>query len=94
MKNSRKFMTHVSLMLCGILMLAPAMSARAVEGDKTYEEYRSGKAWEELLPEENEYTVICISDEEELAELAANCELDSWSVDKYVKLEKNITLGK
>ena len=63
MKNSRKFMTHVSLMLCGILMLAPAMSARAVEGDKTYEEYRSGKAWEELLPEENEYTVICISDE-------------------------------
>ena len=93
MKNSRKFMTHVSLMLCGILMLAPAMSARAVEGDKTYEEYRSGKAWEELLPEENEYTVICISDEEELAELAANCELDSWSVDKYVKLEKNITLS-
>lgn len=93
MKNARMFMTHVSLMLCSALLLTAVMPAQAAEGDKTYEEYRSGEAWAEQLHGESGYTVISISNEEELAELAANCELDSWSVDKYVKLVKDISLS-
>ena len=93
MRNSRRFMTHVSLVLCSALLFAQAVPVYAAGGDKTYGEYRSGEVWVEQLPAESGYTVISVFDEADLAELAEDCELDSWSVDKYVKLENDIVLS-
>ncbi|MGN0403219.1 MAG: GLUG motif-containing protein [Acetatifactor sp.] len=94
MRNNKRVMTGVSLALCGMLWVTSVIPVRAVGENKTYEEYRSGQTGEEPDTGEEEYTVISISNEEELAELARNCGLDSWSVGKYVKLEGNIILSK
>lgn len=93
MKNSRMFMTRVSLVLCGVLLLSSAVPVYAAENSNSYEEYRSGEVRGEQTLDESKYTVISISNEEELAELAASCELDSWSGDKYVKLTGDIVLS-
>lgn len=58
----------------------------------TYDEYRSGSVY--TAPEsEDAYTVIEISTEEGLWELASNCVYDAWSRDKYVKLTGDIALS-
>ena len=54
----------------------------------TYQEYQSGAD----RTKEQEYSVIEIATEEDLAELSENCKLDSWSVDKYIKLMADIVL--
>lgn len=61
------------------------------ESDTTYSQFRSGELADQPAGE-SDYTVISISTEEELAELAQNCQLDSWSRDKYVQLENDISL--
>ena len=60
-----------------------------------YSEYKAGKNVDDVRNEsidEDSYEVIEISCETDLAELARNCETDSWSVDKYVRLTNNISL--
>lgn len=93
MKNCRRFMTHVSFVLCAALAFSSVTSAAAAESGSCYEEYRSGEAGAERTVDESKYTVISVSTEEELAELAANCGLDSWSRDKYIKLTGDIALS-
>lgn len=90
MKKCKKFMTCMSLALCAALLLPYPETAYAAGNDRTYEEYRAGG--EDRQRKESEYTQIHISTEEELGELAKNCELDSWSADKYVLLDKDIVL--
>ncbi|MCM1191844.1 MAG: hypothetical protein NC123_02035 [Butyrivibrio sp.] len=81
----------------------------AEEGGRTYEEYRSGEnapgsesggkdaAGKDAAGEEaggvQVRTELHISTEEELAAFAKNCELDSWSLDKYVVLDGDIALS-
>ena len=90
MKKCKRLMTCVSLALCAALLLPDPRTAQAAGSDKTYEQYRSGG--EAGQRKESDYIQIHISTEEELAELAENCELDSWSVDKYVILDGDIVL--
>lgn len=72
----------------------------AEESGKTYEEYRSGTdaggtdaGGTETSGIGTARTEIHISTEEDWAEFAKNCELDSWSLDKYVVLEGDIVLS-
>lgn len=59
----------------------------------TYEEYYTGSQVETSAEIDlSEYEIIEISTEQELRELAKNCQLDSWSVNKYVKLTRDIAL--
>ncbi|MCM1026668.1 MAG: hypothetical protein NC432_09535 [Roseburia sp.] len=89
MRKDRNIMTCVSLALCGALLLPGQLTVSAAESGKTYEEYLAGTKTERA---ELEYTQIHIATEEDLVRLAADCELDSWSVDKYVLLDGDIVL--
>lgn len=104
MKNNRCFATRLSLTLCA-LVIANSMAVVgnidalkdmavvcAEEDGRTYEEYRSGQG-AGLPDRESGYTELHISTEEELAALAADCALDSWSRDKYVILDGDIVLS-
>ena len=82
-------MRWLSWMLGAILVWQTPLSVAAVPTSSTYEEYRAGGASTEGT---EDYTVISISTEEELARLAADCRLDSWSRDKLVQLEQDIEL--
>ncbi len=62
-------------------------------GATTFEEYRSGTLAEKEEKNGITYTEIHIATKEELAALAENCRLDSWSVDKKVILDADIVLG-
>lgn len=74
-----------ALLLCGCVL--PAEAA----GTMTYEQLKAGTAAETVG--RGDRTEISISTEEELLEFAAQCEVDAWSVDKYVKLENSIQLS-
>ncbi len=81
----------ISLALAGILVTQDVLPAEAAQSP-VFEQMMSGiQDQREELPE-SAYTRIVISSEEELAQLAQNCELDVWSRDKYVTLEKDIVL--
>lgn len=90
MTKCKRFVTCMSLVLCTALLFPYPAAVHAAGNDKTYEEFRAGAGDRER--EESEYIQLHISTEEELAELAANCELDSWSVDKHVILDGDIVL--
>lgn len=104
MRKHRPVLKYISVVLCVLLavnspavlesMGAPGGMAvvRAREADRTYEEYRSGKDAGQPAGESG-YTTIHISTEADLAELAENCGLDSWSLDKYVVLDGDIVLS-
>jgi len=103
MNKSRHIIKYISLTLCGLLAVnSPAVmesgafggmaAVSAKEADRTYEEFRSGKDAGKPAAESS-YTTIHISSEEDLAALAENCELDSWSLDKYVVLDGDIVLS-
>lgn len=68
-----------------------ASTASAASEKFTYEMYRAGEGGSSVR-EEEELIVIEITCEEELRQLAADCSLDSWSKDKYVKLMNDISL--
>ncbi len=105
MKNKRCFATRMSVALCALLlgsnpgvlenagMPGDVSVVLAEERGRTYEEYRSG-AGTEVPVEAEDYTEIHISTEEDFADFARNCELDSWSLDKYVVLDGDIVLSK
>lgn len=73
-----------------IFLLIPPIQAGAESGTD-FGQYLSGELADRPAVE-SDYTVISISTEEELAELAENCQLDSWSRDKYIRLENDISL--
>lgn len=81
---------YLSLAITGAFLLLSPMQVLA-EGDTTFGQYRSGELADQPAGE-NAYTVISVSTEDELAELAGNCQLDAWSRDKYIRLENDITL--
>ncbi|MDE6701434.1 MAG: hypothetical protein K2K10_10575, partial [Acetatifactor sp.] len=83
-------MRWLSWMLGAILVWQTPLSVAAVPTSSTYEEYRAGGSSAEGI---EGYTVISISTEEELARLAADCRLDSWSRDKLIQLEQDIELN-
>lgn len=107
MKNNGRFFTRVSVILCVLLAvgnpdvmgtlggLRDMAVVHAEESGKTYEEYRSGKNAGDMDVTDMDVTgtEIHISTEEDLAEFAKNCELDSWSLDKYVVLDGDIVLS-
>lgn len=104
MKNNRRYATRLSLTACVLLIANNIAFAEnidtfrdmavvcAAEDGRTYEEYRSGQG-AGLPDRESGYTELHISTEEELAALAADCALDSWSRDKYVVLDGDIVLS-
>jgi len=104
MRDKRRFATRISVVLCALLLgNDPAVLEHtgifcdmsvvfAEESGRTYEEYRSG-AGTEVTAETKDYTEIHIATEEDLAAFAQNCELDSWSSDKYVVLDGDIVLS-
>ncbi len=89
-KRRMNWMAGLSLALSGMLVLGDGLLASA--DSVTYGQYLSGEKAEEAPRAESEYTVVAVSTEEELRRVAEECELDSWSKDKYVKLEKDIVL--
>lgn len=91
MKNRRRLMALLSF----LLVVQSPLSVLANTEYPTYEEYRSGIALKgETAKTEADYTVIEITSEEDLFELAQSCQLDTWSADKYVSLNADITLQK
>lgn len=91
MSHMRKsFKINMSLAITCVFLLLPPMQVLAESGT-SFQQYLSGETADQ--PDgESDYTVIAVSTEEELAELAVNCQLDSWSRDKYIQLENDISL--
>ncbi|MCM1044487.1 MAG: hypothetical protein NC417_03155 [Candidatus Gastranaerophilales bacterium] len=76
-------------LLAAALLLQAGLPVEAAQTLPTYEEYRAGGR---EAADESAYIQILISTEEELAQLAQDCRLDSYSADKLVKLENDILL--
>lgn len=107
MRNNRCFFTRVSVILCVLLAvnnhdimgifggMRDVAVVYAEESGRTYEEYRSGMdaGGMDAGGMDAERTEIHISTEEDLVAFAKNCELDSWSLDKYVVLDGDIVLS-
>lgn len=83
--KSRKVI--VSILAIALAVQVPT-TALAKNQYPTYQEYQSGADKAEM----QEYSVIEIATEADLAQLAENCKLDSWSLDKHVKLTADIVL--
>ncbi len=83
--KSRKVV--VSILAIALAVQVPT-TALAKNRYPTYQEYQSGAD----KAETQEYSVIEISTEKDLAQLAENCKLDSWSLDKHIKLTTDIVL--
>ena len=91
-KTNNRFMSTVSITLCAAILFASSQPVSAEESSASYSEYLSGGTASTGVVDEARYTVISVSTEEELAQLAENCGLDIWSGDKYVTLENDIEL--
>ena len=85
-------MATVSITLCAAILFASSQPVSAEESSASYREYLSGGTAGTGIVDESRYTVVSVSTEEELAQLAENCGLDIWSGDKYVTLENDIEL--
>ena len=99
MKNRRStIQIRAALTLLAVLSLVlsgiPAAGAVPVAKAQEYSVFGqmiSGENAEEPI-DESQYTIISVSTEEELAQLAEDCRFDAWSRDKYVRLENDIAL--
>jgi hypothetical protein len=80
----------LSLVLSGIPAAGAVPVAKAQEYS-VFGQMISGENEEETI-DESQYTIISVSTEEELAQLAEDCRFDAWSRDKYVCLENDIVL--
>lgn len=89
-KNKRALIC-ITVALSTALTVGSPLTTLAAATEYTYDDYRSGSGYT-ALENEDEYTVIEISGENELRELADNCVYDAWSRDKYVKLTGDIAL--
>ena len=95
-KAARRFgITKASAILAwilsGTLALGDVLTV-AAEEHPTFGQLISGETAQGRPESESQYTVIDISTEEELLQLAKDCQLDSWSRDKYVTLACDIDL--
>lgn len=91
-RNGSRQTAWISLTLAGILALQDALPAWAAE-PTAFEQLISGENVETEQKPESEYTKVSIATEEDLAQLALDCQVDAWSRDKYVALENDIVLG-
>ncbi|MGN1145904.1 MAG: GLUG motif-containing protein, partial [Acetatifactor sp.] len=89
--NSRR-----AFLIClgSLLVLQQPLAVMAAAEGTSFEEYRAGSLEKQTGAKETIYTEIHISTEEELAALAENCRLDSWSEDKRVILDADIALSR
>ncbi|WP_276949961.1 hypothetical protein [Acetatifactor muris] len=88
--NKNKYMAYVSLALAGIMVTGNAYPVMAAEYP-TFGQFISGEKAGNPA-EESGYTVISLSTEADLQQLVQECEVDSWSRDKYISLENDIIL--
>lgn len=77
--------------LAALLALWQPFTVMAAEAT-AYEDYRSGGLGNVDEGGRLTYTEVHISTEEELAALARDCQVDSWSVDKKIILDADIVL--
>ncbi len=89
--EGKRIMRYLAWVLGGVLILQTPVPVSAAQSSSTYEEYRAGTM---SVKEAEGYTVVSVSTEEELARLAEDCRLDSWSRDKLVQLEQDIELDR
>lgn len=90
--KNRRALICITAVLSTALVAGSPLTALAAATEYTYDDYRSGSGYT-ALGNEDDYTVIEISNEDELRELAGNCVYDAWSRDKYVKLTGDIALS-
>lgn len=90
--NRNRFMTYTALAVCTSLLWGSVATVQAAD-TATYEQYLSGEMSQSKKDTASSYETISISTEEELAEFAKNCRLDTWSTDKLVTLEADIQLS-
>ena len=91
---SHRYRTAASIMawfLSGALMLGSVLTASAEE-PPTFGQLISGETAQERPAGESQYTAITISTEQDLLQLAEDCQLDFWSRDKYVTLAADLEL--
>lgn len=81
----------LSLTAACVLALGSVFPA-AAEEYPTFGQLISGETVGLASEEEVSYTVISVSTEEDLYQLAQDCALDAWSRDKYIRLENDIAL--
>ena len=89
--GNKKAYFYLSFALSAALAIADALPARAAE--YPYSQYMSGENARDLPESENGYTLVSLSTEAQLLQLAQDCRLDSWSRDKYIRLENDIALS-
>ena len=89
--GNKKAYFYLSFALSAALAIADALPARAAE--YPYSQYISGENARDLPESENGYTLVSLSTEAQLLQLAQDCRLDSWSRDKYIRLENDIALS-
>ena len=85
-RNSKR----VCCLALGIMLLLQQPLAVEAAESHTYGQYKGGAVL--ASAKEAEYTILEISTEEELRRLAKDCVLDSWSADKKIVLQNDITL--
>lgn len=88
MRTERRAIKAWSWILGAILIWESAIPTFAAQTVSTYEEYRAGGREADM----DEYVTIAISTEDDLMQLARDCQLDVWSADKLVILENDIRL--
>ncbi len=81
---------RIVMLLLGAALFCQAQIGALAAQEGEYAGYLSGRYRES--GEEGEYQVISVSTEEDLAQLAQNCRMDSWSLDKKVELSADIVL--
>lgn len=98
-KLHSRFGFQTVVVLLAVCMAADASAFTVLASSQTdyatFEDFRSGNVQESGYQgkrQKTEYITVEINKEADLEELAANCRLDAWSADKYVKLNQNITL--
>lgn len=84
--------TYLFLSLTLSAALAAAAPFQVMASEYPYSQYLSGENAQGLPESEAGYTVVSLSTEADLLRLAQDCQLDSWSRDKYIQLENDITL--
>ncbi len=93
MKNRKRAIRGMAVWLCVVLSGFHRVPVQAASEEKTYREYLAGEVRTEEASEAENLIQISIRSEADLLELAENCALDSWSVDKYVVLDRDIFLS-
>ena len=90
-RDKSRHCKHMALVTAALLAVGSVFPAQAAQSS-VYGQYLSGENAGNIPGTEAGYTRISLSTEGDLAEFARNCQVDSWSRDKYVTLEGDIAL--